>query len=103
MKQKGKRRAFDVGLYLRRRYDGLISRLYLVDELQVRTTAFDRTKMTALCVLAGLYPPPPPQQWHPTLNWQPIPYDTLPPDVDDVSIIISRHCSLSFILQFSFL
>lgn len=85
MLKVGKRRSFKAGEYLRRRYGGLVSKLYIKDELQVRTTNFERTKMTALCTLAGLYPPSIPQRWHPTLNWQPIPFDTLPEAQDDVS------------------
>lgn len=78
-------RGYLVGQYLRQRYDGLISNLYLPDEITVRTTDYARTKMTALTALAAMYPPPPAQQWNPMLDWQPIPYDTLAPDVDDVS------------------
>ncbi|XP_026738505.1 venom acid phosphatase Acph-1-like [Trichoplusia ni] len=81
---KGKQRAYLVGKYLRERYDGLISKLYLPDEITVRTTDYERTQMTALAALAGLYPPSPAQQWHPSLDWQPIPYDTPPADRDDL-------------------
>ncbi|KAL0894600.1 hypothetical protein ABMA27_013163 [Loxostege sticticalis] len=81
---KGKMRGYLVGQYLRQRYDGLISNLYLPDEITVRTTDYARTKMTALTALAAMYPPPPAQQWNPMLDWQPIPYDTLAPDVDDL-------------------
>lgn len=80
----GKLHSYQVGQYLRRRYNDLLSKLYLRDEVQVRTTNFERTKMTALCVLAGLYPPEELQQWHPSLMWQPIPYDTLPVETDDL-------------------
>lgn len=44
--------------------------------------------MTALVALAALYPPQPAQQWHPSLDWQPIPYDTLPAEKDDVRLYI---------------
>jgi len=50
----------------------------------VRTTNFDRTKMSASACLAGLYPPQEEQQWHPHINWQPIPYHTLPIEDDDM-------------------
>lgn len=74
-----------MGEYLRERYDGLVSKLYLPDEVVVRTTEYARTKMTALTALAALYPPPPAQRWNPMLAWQPVPYNTLPYDEDDVS------------------
>ncbi|XP_049875552.1 venom acid phosphatase Acph-1-like [Pectinophora gossypiella] len=81
---KGKERAYYVGLYLRTRYNGLLSSLYLPEEITVRTTDYARTKMTALAALAGLYPPQQVQKWHPHLAWQPIPYNTLPFDEDDL-------------------
>ncbi|CAG5056632.1 unnamed protein product [Parnassius apollo] len=81
---KGKQRGFKVGLYLRKRYNKFISRLYLPDEINVRTTDYDRTKMTALTAMAALYPPLPPQRWNPALNWQPVPYDTLQYHSDDL-------------------
>ncbi|KAJ0181701.1 hypothetical protein K1T71_002423 [Dendrolimus kikuchii] len=73
---KGKQRGFSIGTYLRRRYGGLVSKLYLPDEIMARTTNYARTKMTVLTALAALYPPPPAQRWNPILNWQPVPYDT---------------------------
>lgn len=41
--------------------------------------------MTVLTALAAIYPPPPAQKWNPFLNWQPVPYDTMDYDDDDVS------------------
>ncbi|XP_026329947.1 venom acid phosphatase Acph-1-like isoform X2 [Hyposmocoma kahamanoa] len=81
---KGKQRGYYVGKYLRSRYNGFISSMYLPDEIEVRTTDFARTKMTALTLLAALYHPPPAQRWHSNLNWQPVPYNTLPHDEDDL-------------------
>ncbi|CAH0404685.1 unnamed protein product [Chilo suppressalis] len=81
---KGKQRGFLVGRYLRRRYDGFISRLYLPDEMTARTTNYARTKMTALTAFAALYPPQPAQQWNPNLDWQPIPYNTEDSNSDDL-------------------
>ncbi|XP_059059431.1 venom acid phosphatase Acph-1-like [Achroia grisella] len=81
---KGKQRGYLIGEYLRRRYDGLISRIYLPDEIMIRTTEYARTKMTALTALTAMYPPLPAQRWNPALDWQPIPYDTLGASVDDL-------------------
>lgn len=75
-----------MGKYLRELYDGFINRLYLPDEITIRTTDYARTQMTALTALSALYPPPPAQKWNPNLDWQPIPYNTPPYDEDDVSI-----------------
>ncbi|KAL4715193.1 hypothetical protein ACJJTC_012240 [Scirpophaga incertulas] len=81
---KGKQRGYLVGEYLRSRYDGLISKLYLSDDIVIRTTDYARTKMTALTALAALYPPLPAQKWNPALDWQPIPYNTIAPKLDDL-------------------
>lgn len=81
---KGKRRGYLVGEYLRRRYDSIISKLYLPNEISVRTTDYARTKMTVLTALSAMYPPLPAQKWNPFLNWQPIPYSTLASADDDL-------------------
>ncbi|CAH2104858.1 unnamed protein product [Euphydryas editha] len=81
---KGKQRGYLVGEYLRGRYDGIISKLYLPNEISVRTTDYARTKMTVLTALSAMYPPLPAQKWNPFLSWQPIPYSTLPSADDDL-------------------
>ncbi|XP_077286082.1 venom acid phosphatase Acph-1-like [Arctopsyche grandis] len=81
---EGKAREYQIGLFLRNRYDGFINRVYLPEEIYVRTTDYDRTKMSALACLAGLYPPERIQQWNKGLMWQPIPYHTLPYTDDDM-------------------
>lgn len=85
-----------MGKYLRSRYNGFISSLYLPDETVVRTTEFARTKMTALTLLAALYHPPPAQRWNSFLNWQPVPYNTLPRDEDDVSTVFHKTKANTF-------
>lgn len=71
--QKGKLRAFALGNFLRERYGKFLGSTYVPKYVTARSTHFERTKMTLLLVLAGLYPPNSDQKWHPTLNWQPIP------------------------------
>lgn len=82
---EGKRRAYQIGKFLRQRYGSsqgyhLISKEYRYDELSLRTTAKDRTQMTAQIAMAALYSPEPVQQWDGGLGriWQPIPYTTVP-------------------------
>ncbi|CAH3836012.1 unnamed protein product [Pieris brassicae] len=86
----GKRRAFRLGQYLRKRYDNIISKLYLPEEIKIQTTDYARTKMTALTALSAIYPPPPLQQWLPNFNWQPIPYDT--PQLSDDYFVPFLNC-----------
>ncbi|XP_072936538.1 uncharacterized protein [Epargyreus clarus] len=80
----GKQRGYRVGEFIRWHYDNFLSRLYLPDEINIRTTDYARTKMTALTALSAIYQPPPAQRWNPILNWQPVPYSTLPPKEDDL-------------------
>ncbi|CAB3242535.1 unnamed protein product [Arctia plantaginis] len=80
----GKRRANQIGKFLRQRYGsegyGLISNLYLNNEIAIRSTEKDRTKMTILVAMAAVYPPVVEQQWDAGLGkvWQPVPYDSVP-------------------------
>ncbi|XP_026496125.2 venom acid phosphatase Acph-1-like [Vanessa tameamea] len=80
----GKRRAFQIGKFIRQRYGvqgyGLLSDLYLQDEIALRSTDKERTKMTAQMAMAALYPPEVDQQWDEGLGriWQPVPYTAVP-------------------------
>ncbi|CAH0726538.1 unnamed protein product, partial [Brenthis ino] len=86
---KGKQRAYSLGQYLRKRYNDTISQLYIPNEITVRTTDYARTKMTALVVLAAMYPPTSEQNWNEDLNWQPIPYDTINKMDDDLLVFVN--------------
>ncbi|KAJ8728563.1 hypothetical protein PYW07_006259 [Mythimna separata] len=80
----GKRRAYQIGKYYRQRYGSqghkLISNLYLRDEIAIRSTDKERTKMTIQVAMAAAYPPEPEQQWDEGLGkvWQPVPYTAVP-------------------------
>ncbi|XP_063537766.1 prostatic acid phosphatase-like [Cydia strobilella] len=84
----GKRRAYQLGKFLRQRYGSqglnILSDLYLRDELSVRCTDKERTKMTALVAMAAAYPPELGQQWDDGIGkvWHPVPYTTVPLDQD---------------------
>ncbi|XP_013200761.1 venom acid phosphatase Acph-1 [Amyelois transitella] len=80
----GKRRAYQIGKHIRRRYGfqglNLISNLYLHDEIAIRSTDKERTKMTVQVAMAAAYPPETEQQWDEAVGkvWQPVPYTTVP-------------------------
>ncbi|XP_025830395.1 venom acid phosphatase Acph-1-like [Agrilus planipennis] len=69
----GKQRAYRLGKLLRRQYSDFLG-AYNTDVVHATSTDFDRTKMTALLVLAGLFPPAEEQKWDKSLRWLPIPY-----------------------------
>lgn len=80
----GKEREYELGRWLRARYDHLLGDKYNKDEIFVESTDVDRTLMSAESSLAGLYPPVGDQRWNPDINWQPIPVHTLPELLDKV-------------------
>ena len=64
---------FNLGKFLRSRYNHLIGEKYDENDIYVRASDVDRTMMSAMSNLAGLYPPKGDQIWNPNLLWQPIP------------------------------
>lgn len=48
--------------------------MYDPEIVKAHSTDFDRTKMTALLVLAGLFAPSLAQTWNENIPWMPIPY-----------------------------
>lgn len=62
-----------------------MSDLYLDSEILIKTTDKTRAFMTALVVLAGMYPPKDYQKWSDFETvWQPIPVYTDSPDHGNV-------------------
>jgi len=84
----GKRMHFELGQWLRRRYDGFLSSNYSENEIHVKSTDVDRTLMSAQSNLAGLYPPSGYWKWNPDLEWQPVPVHTVPEQWDN---LLSNH------------
>ncbi|KAJ0172519.1 hypothetical protein K1T71_011658 [Dendrolimus kikuchii] len=80
----GKRRAYQIGKFYRQRYGSqghnLISNLYFRDEIALRSTEKERTKMTIMIAMAAAYPPEVEQQWDEGVGkvWQPVPYSAVP-------------------------
>ncbi|XP_033224627.1 venom acid phosphatase Acph-1-like isoform X2 [Belonocnema kinseyi] len=87
---RGKLRAYSLGVILRERYDEFLGSTYFPDDVLARSTDFDRTKMTLQLVLAGLYPPDSIQKWHPKLNWQPI--STTVGNIENDSLLMPTGC-----------
>ena len=63
---------------------------FIVQEIVVRSTDVDRTLMSAMSNLAGLYPPAGYWKWNANLAWQPIPVHTVP-QVEDM--LLSSHAT----------
>lgn len=90
--QIGKRQHFDLGQFFRRRYQNLLGNGgYSSSLVHVQSTDVDRTLMSAMSNLAGLFPPAGPQVWDADLMWQPIPVHTMP-DSMDYTLAGKRPC-----------
>ncbi|KAK7794415.1 hypothetical protein R5R35_010392 [Gryllus longicercus] len=88
---RGKEQHFELGKWLRERYDHFLPEEYSRDDIYIRSTDVDRTLMSAESNLAGLYPPTGSQRWNPTLSWQPIPIHTTP-EIDDMILAGKKLC-----------
>jgi hypothetical protein len=65
-----------------------LGKIYTPDLLEAFSSDVNRTKASLQLVLAGLFPPVEEQIWETGLNWQPIPFSTLPLDQDLVRGVI---------------
>ncbi|XP_068621420.1 venom acid phosphatase Acph-1-like isoform X2 [Battus philenor] len=79
---EGKMATFEMGALLRKRYNDFLGPFYEDGKHYVITSDTDLSKMSALLIAAGLWPPPIEQVWNETLNWQPVPYSYPPRDHD---------------------
>lgn len=66
---------FTLGKSLRKRYNKFLGEIYTPETVLAQSTDFDRTKMSVLLALAGLFPPAESQKWSDQLNWLPIPFE----------------------------
>ncbi|XP_050675488.1 venom acid phosphatase Acph-1-like isoform X2 [Leptidea sinapis] len=79
---EGKMLTYEMSALLRRRYNDFLGPYYEADRALVISSDTKLSKMTALLISAGLWPPSPIQTWNDTLAWQPVAY-TYPRTNDD--------------------
>lgn len=88
---RGKLQHYELGQWLRKRYDSLIpSGKYSKDLIYVQSSDWDRTLMSAQANLAGMFPPTKQEFWS-DLDWQPIPVHTIPAKLDKL-IAVHHPC-----------
>lgn len=91
--QQGKRRHFELGKYLRKRYYNLLGDgKYSADKVYVRSSDYDRTITSASANLAGWFPPENDQNFTDELQWIPILIHTIPLKYDHI-IGLERPCA----------
>ncbi|CAG7721664.1 unnamed protein product, partial [Allacma fusca] len=82
----GREQLYNLGAFLRQRYDKLLQKHYNKFEITVTSSDKDRTIMSAQAALAGLYQPENgSKSWNPYINWQLVPIHTIPRSNDSVS------------------
>lgn len=89
----GKTQQYELGKWLRSRYDeSFLPKRYCENNIYVRAADVDRTIDSALCNLAGLYPPSGNQIWNKTIHWQPIPVHIVPGSDDWILNNVMPSC-----------
>lgn len=87
---------YNLGVYLRKRYDEFLGDIYTSDVMKMHTTEYALSMLSAQLVNAGLWPPATNQIWFEGFNWQPIPteYQELKED----TLLLGSLCP-NFVLQ----
>ncbi|KAG8036884.1 hypothetical protein G9C98_004206 [Cotesia typhae] len=88
--KRGKKREFDLGVYLRNRYNDFLGETYVPKKIMARSTEYDRAKMSLQLVMSAIYPPKGDQVWNENLIWQPIAFTYQPGDID--ILMIPEEC-----------
>ncbi|XP_036705446.1 prostatic acid phosphatase isoform X2 [Balaenoptera musculus] len=91
--QLGMEQHYELGQYIRKRYEKFLNKSYRHEQVYVRSTDIDRTLMSAMTNLAALFPPEGISVWNPSLLWQPIPVHTVPVSEDRLLYLPFRNCS----------
>lgn len=81
---EGKMGEYKLGKYLYKYYNKHIGEDWSEEKVSVRSSDVSRTKMSALLVLAGLFPPSKALTWNPELKWLPIPVEYKPEHEEDI-------------------
>uniref|UniRef100_A0A336M3V2 acid phosphatase n=1 Tax=Culicoides sonorensis TaxID=179676 RepID=A0A336M3V2_CULSO len=87
----GKQQQYELGQWLRNRYNSLVTEKFSNKNIYVRSTDVDRAIMSAQSNLAGFFPPKGLDVWKPDLDWQPIPVHTVPEKHDKV-LSAKKYC-----------
>nr|XP_008190580.2 PREDICTED: venom acid phosphatase Acph-1 [Tribolium castaneum] len=88
---KGKLELYNMGKFLRKRYDKFLGPHYTPDIFYAQATDVDRTKASLQMINAGLWPPQIEQKWGP-LDWQPVPVHSEPLSEDSL-LLVRRPCA----------
>lgn len=83
---------YDVGRFLKERYESFLGNNILQEEVHAQSTGADRAKMSLQLVLAGMFPPQGTiLEWNKDLNWVPFPYSYQELD-EDTLLLVRKPC-----------
>lgn len=89
----GMKEQYDLGRYLRIKYNDILDKEYLKAQIYVRSTDKDRAIMSAQSNLAGLYPVTKDEMWNgSSTNWHPMPVHVVPVKYEDLLIYPRTDC-----------
>ncbi|XP_057338065.1 venom acid phosphatase Acph-1-like [Microplitis mediator] len=81
---------YNLGVFLRQRYNYFLGDIFHPEIMRMRTTEYPLSMISGLLVDAGLWPPAEAQKWEANLNWQPVPTDYLAADRD--TLLLGSLC-----------
>lgn len=84
---------YELGKFLRLRYNTILNNSYRPDEIYIRSTDSDRTIMSAQSNLAGLYPVTNDELWNGShTSWHPVPVHVVPLEKDKLLRYPIKDC-----------
>jgi hypothetical protein len=90
--QLGMQQQYELGRFLRTRYDGFMSQYYLNNETYILSSNIDRAIESASCNMASFYQPTGWQVWNSSIMWQPVPVHTLDREQDHFLDVLWEQC-----------
>lgn len=76
---------YELGQFIRRRYDAYIGPKYSPDKVYIQSSDSDRALTSAQCNAAGMFPPTGNEIWNKQFLWQPIPiHGDVPMNEDNI-------------------
>ncbi|KAK9680195.1 Histidine phosphatase superfamily (branch 2) [Popillia japonica] len=81
---EGKRTMYTLGRSIRKTYNAFLGDIYTPDILTAWASSIERCHTSLQLVLAALFPPKGVLIWEKGFNWQPISYNSLPKNLDDM-------------------
>ncbi|XP_019885210.2 venom acid phosphatase Acph-1 [Camponotus floridanus] len=90
MSLKANLNMYNLGVYLRERYNEFLGQTYMPEITKMRTTEYALSIVSSQLVNAGLWPPATNQIWLEGFNWQPIPSELK--ELKDDTLLLGFLC-----------